>query len=371
MRSRSASTATRIRAGPEIEQCPDMWFRSIGYEIQEQLGEGSQGRVFKALRRDRRAGLSQTMAVKILHSETAVSLWKREFESLAKVRSEYCVQVYAFERLKGRPALVLEYVDGVSLAALGRACWLEEPEIGEILAQIELALLDLKRFGVFHGDLSPHNILVGADGRVRLLDFGLANCAGADQRFTPEFAAPERISGGPAGFAADIFSLGRVEEFLRGRVCASPYLELSPERRRLRGLDSQPEKRERLSTKVRAFQERQRQMRDLRTRTQAHTETPRRVPKAFFAAVISGCLFLGGASRGTTRAPLIRLEVRTLQWHHISLDGRPIGYSPLTIQIEGGRKHVVEWVSREGAGRRAIAPDSPPVVVLRDRDFSH
>src|SRR3954471_20522810 len=109
-----------------------MWRQEIRTQLKELLGEGGQGCVFKALRTDRESRLSQTVAVKILHSKTAVELWRKEFESLHRVRSPYCVQVLSFERVRGRPALILEYIEGVSLAALGRTCYLSEPDLTEI-----------------------------------------------------------------------------------------------------------------------------------------------------------------------------------------------------------------------------------------------
>src|ERR1035437_9654097 len=114
-----------------------MLWNSIGFELLELLGEGSQGSVYKALRSDRSSGLRQIVAVKILHSKTAVSLWRQEFESLSRVRSNYCVQVLSFEWFKRRPALILEFVEGASLAQLGQMCILNDDEIYEISAQLQ------------------------------------------------------------------------------------------------------------------------------------------------------------------------------------------------------------------------------------------
>jgi len=352
-----------------------MWKRSVGFEIQELLGEGSQGRVFKALRRDSAADMSQTVAVKILHSEIPVELWKREFESLAKVRSPYCVQVLGFERIEQRPALVLEYVDGVSLAALGKSCWLEEDEIIEILAQAESAILDLYKYQVFHGDLSPHNILIDRDGHLRLLDFGLANCSAGRVRLTPEFAAPERLCGQGPTLAADIFSLGRVEQFLRGhgpRMNAhSSYLQPDPARRSLRGLFSEPTRQEKLAQRVREYQNRRKSAQAARTRTQARP-APRR-PRALVVATITACLSLLASSRGqsTISQPAALLEIRTHHWHHFSLNGSPLGYSPVNVPIEAGRAYRLEWVSAKTRGSRTIQVQAGHPLRLSDRDFSH
>src|SRR5690348_4746918 len=117
-----------------------MWWSSVRIQRLELLGEGGQGRVYKALRHDRATGLTQTVALKILHSKTAVDLWRHEFESLARVQSAYCVRVLYFERFRGRPALVLEHIEGASLAQLSHSFLLDARDLDEIRAQLEQAV---------------------------------------------------------------------------------------------------------------------------------------------------------------------------------------------------------------------------------------
>lgn len=346
-----------------------MFKRAIGFEIQELLGEGSQGRVYRAQRRDPATDLRQTVALKILHSEIEVKSWKDEFGSLCKVRSPYCVQVFGFERIGRRPALVLEFVDGVSLAALGNACWLDEENILEILAQVEAAVLDLCRFGESHGDLSPHNILLDSDGRIRLLDFGAANVS----RATPDFAAPERLLGEPASLASDIFSLGRLEQYLRGEDPRpdrdSPYLHSDVSRRALRGLISSEARRNALAEKVRSFQRRKRLSRFERTRTQFLARA-RRPHLSLMAALLSVVMMsVAGAEKLHPRSSV--LQVRTLRWHQLRLNGRPVGFSPLRIPLDSGKTHKLEWVSEAGSGHLEIQAKTGVAYKLSDRDFSH
>ena len=352
-----------------------MWKRSIRFEIKELLGEGSQGQVYRALRRDPGTGLTQTVAVKILHSETTVESWKDEFQSLAQVRSLYCVRVFGFERLNRRPALILEYVDGVPLSILGKSCWLDDCDIREILAQCEGAVLDLYKFGVFHGDLSPHNILIDSQGHLRLLDFGLANSRKGLVRATPEFASPERLCGEPATLASDTFSLGRIEQFLRGTKTAmdstSPYLHPDPSLRSLRGWFPDSEQQKILATKVRAFQAR----RALERETKTATLVPLRPRKtsSLILATLSGCLLLSLSSAGqsTSSKSIPVLQIRTHHWHYFRLNGSPLGYSPVSIPLEAGRIYKLEWASDQGSGARSIQMQPGRIHKLSDRDFSH
>ena len=188
----------------------------IRLHLRKVIGEGGQGRVYEAVRLDPSTNLRQTVAVKLLHSRTSVDLWRKEFSSLAEVRSPYCVRVLSFERVRGRPALILEHVRGVSLTEWHRA-QIGSPECrDEILAQVHAGLRDLRAQGSYHGDLSPNNVMIDDRGGIRLLDFGLANGHGADLRCTPEFAAPERLRGAPPEYASDLYSLGQLQTFLGG-----------------------------------------------------------------------------------------------------------------------------------------------------------
>ena len=354
-----------------------MWPRSIHYEFLELLGEGGQGRVFKALRRDRETGLCETVALKVLHSETAVGLWKHEFESLRKVRSPYCVQVLSFDRVRGRPALVLEFVDGVALTHLGRSCVLDDSDIKEILAQIEAALTDLNKFGIFHGDLSPANVLIDHQGAVKLLDFGLANTGGAEARLTPEFAAPERLAGQQPGLSTDLYSLGAIESFLRGRQLteseAPEYLAQDPLMRRVRGHGTDAEARRQLAKKINLWQKRSQWARKCRTKTlQAVLRTPRALRSLLAALCATTCFLTASAALPTYQAPLFAtLIIRTLKWHRIHVDGRALGYSPITVTLSPSKDITLFWVNAGGSGRKALRVQPGQSIVMDDRDFVH
>lgn len=356
-----------------------MWFKGIKLHLLERLGEGQQGCVFKALRRDARSELAQTVAVKILHSETAVELWQREFESLQRVRSPYCVQVLSFERVQGRPALILEYIDGVTLSDLISRHPLEPQIIDEILAQLEEALRDLEAAKLFHGDLSPHNILIDVTGRIRLLDFGLANCG---SRMTPEFAAPERLQGAMADFSSDLFSLGRIEQYLKGQdlsLCTpNNFLHFHPALRSPRGLISTFEHRKILATLVEKQQEFHRRSKRFPTRSmisEVAAISPLVAPHVKRWAIASlMALFIAlnsSAALNHSEAETAVLAVRTEKWHHLSLNGREIGYAPIELTVPANATFELTWVSRAGRGSKRIKIDPGALKVLGDRDFSH
>ncbi len=351
-----------------------MWSRAIQFELFEMLGEGGQGSVYKALRRDRATGLEQTVAVKILHSKTAVELWRREFESLSQVRSKYCVRALSFERVGRRPALVLEYIDGISLAQLSLSCVLDIRDSNEIAAQLEYALKDLHSYGVFHGDLSPQNILIDLDGGIRLLDFGLANSAPGLLRLTPDFAAPERLTGAPVSAATDLYSLGRVIALTMGaQIAPNAYCALEPGERSFANLAPDATAQLRLARKIREHRQRMTSLASQQTLTQSLVPQERwPVPAYVVAAITSLFIF---ATSGASQSPLSNhmavLSVRTEQWHYFLLDGKPVGYPPFSLPLAADQTHRLEWLSAQSHGTREIVIPANEVPLQQHRDLSH
>jgi serine/threonine protein kinase len=199
------------------------------YRLTAELGRGGMGAVWRA--RDER--VDRDVAVKILHAwiaedADARTRFEREARALGQLTHRNIVRLYDFEQ-SGRSAfLVMELIEGQDLAAAVRG-------------RLPLALGQAARFalpvaeglafahdkGIVHRDLKPANILVDADGRVVISDFGLARIAETTQTLTatgvlmgsPEYWAPEQAAGKSVGRAGDIYSLGCiVYELLTGRL---------------------------------------------------------------------------------------------------------------------------------------------------------
>ncbi len=184
------------------------------YKIEKILGAGLTGQVYKAFREDDKGWSQQVVALKIIHSKKQVQVLKKEFENLTKVHSKNCVKVHAWENLNRGPALVLEYIEGVTLQQLIKASALDEELIFEVISQCFLGLKSLHEVKVFHGDLNLKNIMINTDGVVKLIDFGFQ---GGDSHYlTPEFSSPERLKGEAPTSQSDLFSLLQIEKFLCG-----------------------------------------------------------------------------------------------------------------------------------------------------------
>src|SRR5262249_49922884 len=150
--------------------------RRIGrYDVLANVGKGGMGSVYKARCRDTGA----VVAVKVVRPEVAKdpSLCKRfeqEFLATRALADPHIVRGLEFGQDGGLPYLVMEYVDGKSLwdrvQAQGR---LPEAEALDLIAQVARALHVAHEQGLIHRDVKPDNILVTADGRAKLTDFGL------------------------------------------------------------------------------------------------------------------------------------------------------------------------------------------------------
>ncbi|MEU6415036.1 protein kinase [Microbispora sp. NPDC046933] len=188
------------------------------YELRSQLGRGGMGTVWLAM--DRTLGrlvalkeISLTPYGERVEVQRARAL--REARSLARIRHPAIAEIYDVFEEDGSPWIVMVYVEGGSLDDLMRRRPLPEPEIAAVGRDVLAGLTAAHAAHVLHRDVKPANILVGRDGNVVLVDFGIAHIAGESgltshsiMLGTTEFMAPERIDGRAVGPAADLWSLG-------------------------------------------------------------------------------------------------------------------------------------------------------------------
>ncbi|MFD3455768.1 protein kinase [Streptomyces sp. NPDC058691] len=183
------------------------------YRITGRLGRGGTGTVWRA--EDRLLG--RQVAVKELHAEGDRERALREARTVAQIRHPHVIVLYDVVEEDGRPWIVMELVDGRSLAdVLAQDGPVAPREAARIGAAVTGALRAAHAAGVLHRDIKPGNVLIErGTGRVVLTDFGIARVDGAttltgsgDFVGSPEYTAPERMSGQSAGPASDLWSLG-------------------------------------------------------------------------------------------------------------------------------------------------------------------
>jgi eukaryotic-like serine/threonine-protein kinase len=185
------------------------------YRLGERLGGGAVAEVFRA--QDER--LARAVAVKLFRGDAAEELQRHEAEmrTLARLDHPSLVTVYDAGDDEGQPYLVMQLVEGDTLAdelARGPLGPQRAATYGAALAD---ALAYVHEQGFVHRDVKPANVLIAADGRVHLADFGIARLVDSahvtrtgDVLGTPAYFAPEQVSGDPVGPAADVYALGLV-----------------------------------------------------------------------------------------------------------------------------------------------------------------
>jgi hypothetical protein len=216
------------------------------YELHELIGEGAFGRVYRGL--DRR--LARPVAVKVIKPWWAedsawVERFQREAQLLARVSDPGIVQIYDIGHAESGPYYVAELVDGESLAERLRRGPLAVGEARAIAERLCDALAGAHAQGIVHCDVKPANVLITADGKVKVGDFGVARLAegtsqapSATVAGTPRYMSPEQARGRPTGPPTDVYSAGVVlYEMLAGRP---PFAHGSAVELGLRHVQEQP-----------------------------------------------------------------------------------------------------------------------------------
>lgn len=186
------------------------------YTLGRELGRGGMGAVYLA----RDEVLGREVAIKrigMVPGATSPDLARAEREArlAAQLNHPHVVSVFDLVEDQDHQWLVMEYVEGESLAERIRGGGLDHAEAARIMRQVADGLAQAHRAGITHRDVKPSNILVTADGQAKLTDFGIARSQ-TDVSLTqtglvtgsPAYLAPEIASGAGAGTASDVWSLG-------------------------------------------------------------------------------------------------------------------------------------------------------------------
>jgi serine/threonine protein kinase/Tfp pilus assembly protein PilF len=217
------------------------------YTLESVIGEGGMGTVWLARRNDGR--FESEAAVKLLNvsllGRAGEERFRREGRILARLTHPHIARILdAGVSSAGQPYLVLEHVHGQSIDA-----WCDARSLGiearlrvflDVLAAVSHAHANL----IVHRDIKPSNVLVAGDGRIKLLDFGIAKLLEGDPHsaeataltmesgvaLTPEYAAPEQVTGTPVTTATDVYALGLLlYQLLSGQHPAGPSVRSTSE----------------------------------------------------------------------------------------------------------------------------------------------
>ena len=215
-----------------------------GYRIISLLGKGGMGEVYLA----EDTKLNRKVALKFLSMEFVGDNWAKrqlikEAQAAAMLDHPNICSVYGIEECDEHSFIVMQYVEGETLANLIRNRAIQTDQVIDLVPQIVGAVAAAHAHGIIHRDLKPGNIMVTPDGQVKVLDFGLAKTvrqqgimSAADSishlsqagvlRGTVAYMSPEQLRGEKLDFRSDVFSLGTVLfELLSG---TNPYVHGNP-----------------------------------------------------------------------------------------------------------------------------------------------
>ncbi|HTR50565.1 MAG TPA: protein kinase [Kofleriaceae bacterium] len=215
------TTVQKIQLGPglRIEQ----------YELIRELGRGGMGQVFLA--RDNR--LARRVAIKFLLGGKSKKFLERFFDeakATARVQHEHIVTIHDVDNYLGLPYMVLEYVEGTTITELAEGKRLPVGRAIELVVPVVKALARAHPAGIVHRDLKPDNIVVTADGTVKVLDFGVAKFGESDNAGsivgTLPYMSPEQLGTDEVDHRSDLWAVGIIlYQLLAGKHPLEPVTQ--------------------------------------------------------------------------------------------------------------------------------------------------
>jgi serine/threonine-protein kinase len=197
------------------------------YKILNRLGSGGMADVYCA----QDLQLGRKVALKILYRRFAedgefVERFRREASSAAGLQHQHVVAVYDRGEYDGTYYIAMEYLEGRSLKTIiQQEAPLDPDRAIDLTIQVLRAARFAHRRGIIHRDLKPHNVIVDADGRAKVTDFGIARAGASDMTQTgsimgtAQYLSPEQAQGHSVSAASDIYSIGiMLYELLTARV---------------------------------------------------------------------------------------------------------------------------------------------------------
>ena len=197
------------------------------YRIIDKIGEGGMGEVYLAEDTE----LNRKVALKFLppgygSDPDVLTRFKREAQAAAALNHPNIITIHEVSSHEERPFIVMAYVDGKPLRELIREGGLSRDRVLDIVIEILDGLNKAHTAEVVHRDIKPENVLIDSDGRVKILDFGLAKLRGATQLTdekstlgTVYYMSPEQTRSAEVDHRSDIFSVGAVlYEMIAGQV---------------------------------------------------------------------------------------------------------------------------------------------------------
>ncbi len=188
------------------------------YVVENLVGAGGMGQIYKAHDPD----IRRTVAIKLISTRLMSSAdrseyvrrFRREAEAAARCAHPNIVAIYDYALHEGQPFLAMEFVHGMSVRQLIDEKPMAVPDALRVMLQVLDALASAHEQGVIHQDIKPANIMLTAQMRAKVADFGISRFVNTDitsissSMGTPNYMSPEQCRGGPVDHRADLFAAG-------------------------------------------------------------------------------------------------------------------------------------------------------------------
>lgn len=216
----TSASAEKLDPGGDDDTGPPQCGNRFGdYELLEQVGSGGMGVVFRA----RQVSLNRVVALKMilapkLHDAASVGRFRTEAEAAARLQHPHIVAIHDFGEVDGQSYYAMDFVGGESLAQRVRKSPLSLEQAARYVQTVAEAIHYAHQRGILHRDLKPSNVLIDAQDRVCVTDFGLAKMMQGDTDLTltgqvmgsPSYMAPEQAEGRSHNVSvrSDVYALG-------------------------------------------------------------------------------------------------------------------------------------------------------------------
>ena len=352
-----SETRTSVENAPS-PAAADYRGRTFGsYTILEEISRGAMGVVYRA----RQHHLERVVALKVLiagemATEAQVARFRREAQAAARLRHPAIVPIHEVGVFEGKHYYTMDYIEGRDLSDLIRSGDITTRRALDIAAQVAIALDYAHRRGVIHRDIKPSNIMIDADDRIHIMDFGLAKQVDSDTKFTrtgttigtPAYMPPEQASGESrrVDHRADIYSLGAVlYEMLTSRP---PFTGDTMMNTLMRVLNEEPVPPKRLNPRIH---------RDIQTIVlKAMEKSPERRYPTMRALADDIRHFIAGESITARPAGLLYRAWKILKRHHSAVFATAavliIGLTAVAIVVDIRRQSEVRIAAARETGKR-------------------
>ena len=331
--------------------------KSSVYNIQKVFSDNGKTTVCMAYRKNPEyPWVRQKVLLKIFTNLSPA--YPLELDSLLQMRSPYCISVLNFEKIENRPALILEWIDGINLFQLIRQSKTLTPfEISLICLRIQQGLIDLNKQGLIHGDLSLSNVLVDRKGRIRLIDFGKANYLAEGVSYTPGFTAPEVLKGEKPSFESDLFSLGVLEKTLENKdikqdvsKTGDTLLDPLPQNRRAKEFIYYKQAQNTLAQKVNFILAQENHKKIMKP---LFNSKNKKTGWSFMMSCL-GLFALSAVNSGMLQAPDFgSISIRSSKWLYIEVADKS-GFTPFESGPLKPGKYNILWKSKNNKGEKTI-----------------